>query len=290
MPEECQWIEGKGARKQQRSTKKERPVEEQPIYVHIPDTREKRRGVLQLKSELGEEWPDYTVILRHGEFAYSGGEDGRHVIPLRANDTVCQIILGEGDSHCIRLEYGDTKTVWRVPEGEPKHDICTAEWVRDILKHSTPQEPNANKVEEFSKYIQTNMNGQNKMRTDIMTWFGALQGFLWVTFGALHDSDVSCKQGHYLFWLLPCVGIAICVATMFAMYDTELAVKKLVWRWDFYKFDLALQYVERPVYTGAGTPFAMFFRFSFPLSFLIGWVVALVCVSISLSCGEDAGS
>lgn len=155
-----------------------------------------------------------------------------------------------------------------------------------ILDSFVGPNPDQENVERFAQCIQSLLCHENELRNNRMTWFGTLQGFLWLSFAALHD-ETRCKQAHYLFWLLPALGIAICLGALSGIRAADRAVEVLFQRWKIYKANCGLEYYERPV---AGLEpqqersVAIPSRWFFPILISAGWVSCLVLVSTSLRC------
>ena len=138
-------------------------------------------------------------------------------------------------------------------------------------------------AEAFAKCIQSLICHENMLRNNRMTWFCTLQGFLWLSFAALHDNSASCKQGAYLLRMLPIIGFAICFFAVSAIWDADKAVGILFQRWKIYKMSTGLQYYPRPVIGMEPRPACHEGKFSvpkwwFPLPILYCWVVSFVFV------------
>ena len=71
--------------------------------------------------------------------------------------------------------------------------------------------------EKFSQRIQILISHENELRNNRMSWFGTLEGFLWLSFAYLLTTDDSCKMvnGRYSTSRNDCVflrnfGVVLC--------------------------------------------------------------------------------
>lgn len=106
-------------------------------------------------------------------------------------------------------------------------------------------------AEKFAKCIQPLIYQEASMRNNRMTWFGTIQGFLWLSFAYLFTSADSCRNWFWIMQvILPIMGLIICLWVFRLINTADRAVKVLAKRWEIYKFnsgDPRTKYYERPV-------------------------------------------
>lgn len=96
-------------------------------------------------------------------------------------------------------------------------------------------------VKFASERIHTLIAEENGLRNNRMTWFANIEGFLWVSFAALlatvggrEEKEEGSFPKPVWFWLmfiLPIIGVLICVFTIVLICDAGVAVRTLQTRW-----------------------------------------------------------
>ncbi len=79
----------------------------------------------------------------------------------------------------------------------------------------------------YMEFMWKHLAKEVEIREQRMTWFGALQGFLWLSLSATLDNKWSCKQGFWLIIVVALVGLFVSFVIMYAGTATEEIREKL---------------------------------------------------------------